>query len=77
MHPDSYQPGRIPRCRGGGCRSRDYRIDKYRATYEVGPEAPKPCRCCGYSFPHRKGSLFCDHNPNLTEDDWNNRRRYA
>ena len=76
-HPDTYMPGRAPRCRGGGCRSREYRVDHYRQRHEVGKHAPKPCRCLGYSFPHYRGRGWCDHNPALTADDMAERQRYA
>lgn len=53
-----------------------YRVDKYRHQVERagGRRYQKPCNpgrggCSGYHFPHRRGSLFCEHNPLLTADD--------
>lgn len=79
-HPDEYL--RLPRCKTPGCfisqqrkgKPQRYRIDTYRQTKERGQKAPKPCTpgrggCNGYHFPHRRGSLHCWHNPNLTEAD--------
>lgn len=73
-HPDEYlrQP---PRCRGGGCRSRKYRVDRYRQTRERGPASPRPCRCGEYigrdgcNMPHRLGSGWCAHNIKITDED--------
>jgi len=31
------------------------------------------CRCDGYWFPHRKGSRYCVHNENITEEDLQDR----
>lgn len=31
-----------------------------------------PCNCGMYHFPHRKGGGICMHNPNLTEEDFDN-----
>lgn len=36
-------------------------IDRYRHKHEVGRNA-NPCRCDGYWFPHRRGSLWCNEN---------------
>lgn len=66
-HPDSYAR-KPPRCRGGGCRSTRYRVDRYRETVETGPNGPRPCTCSWYHFPHRKGGGYCIHNPNITEE---------
>lgn len=77
---------RLPRCRGCGrkmhvhpVRRTDahYRVDGYRAKRERGKAPtcdPSRTGCRGYSFIHRKGSGFCDHNPKLTDDDL--RERY-
>lgn len=53
-----------------------YRVDKYRHLVERagGKKYQRPCTpgrggCNGYHFPHRRGSLFCDHNPRLTAED--------
>lgn len=62
---------RLPACRT--CGHRKYRVDKYRVKHERAPHA-KPCMChlrpLGgsqvYSWPHRKGSLYCAENPGLT-----------
>lgn len=52
MHPDDYL--RRPRC---ACRKGHLRIDPYRNS---GREtAGRVCRCSGYWFPHRTGSLWC------------------
>jgi hypothetical protein len=29
----------------------------------------KPCNCGGYTFPHRRGDGYCEHNPKLTAED--------
>lgn len=56
-----------------------YRIDKYRQRHERGAGSRRklchPGRggCGGYSFPHRRGSGYCWHNPNLTENDMRER----
>jgi hypothetical protein len=63
-HPDSYTR-KPPRCRTPGCKSHEYRVDTYRMKHERGPAAPKPCRCFGMHFPHRRTSGFCIHGPNL------------
>lgn len=74
---------RLPRCRHCGrkmvadpvsLRQPHYYVDRYRARQERGRHAPKPCRpgrggCNGYHFPHRRGSRWCFHNPNLTDED--------
>ena len=50
-----------------------YYIDRYRTKHERGRGArhklcyPGRGGCNGYSFPHRRGSLYCFHNPNITE----------
>jgi hypothetical protein len=46
-----------------------WKEDKYRATKERGHRVrcyPGKGGCMAYHFPHRRGSGFCDHNPNLT-----------
>lgn len=47
-----------------------YVIDRYRAKKERGRRAalcyPGRDGCSAYHFPHRRGSGYCDHNPNLT-----------
>lgn len=62
MHPDEYV--RAPRCKR--CGKGRLRIDKFRNTGRE--HAGKTCHCCGYSFPHRRGSKWCEHNPALTAD---------
>lgn len=64
--PDTYK--RPPRCR---CGSRKWRVDWYRMTHEIGPEAPRPCRDhrCYYGFPHRAGSKWCIQNPKWDAED--------
>ena len=64
-HPDEYV--RLPQCRAPGCRSRRYTVDAYRTRVERGGKV-RPCKCYGYSFPHRRGSGYCEHNPKLTEE---------
>lgn len=62
--PESYV--RVPKC--ARCGSQKYRRDRYRETVE---RRVRPCRCTGgyYPFPHRKGSKWCEHNPNWTAED--------
>ena len=57
-HPDSYLR-KPPRCRTPGCKSHEYRVDRYRETKEIGVRG---CRCNGYHFPHHKGRGACLHN---------------
>lgn len=62
---------RLPPCRT--CGRKKYKTDKWRAKHERGI---KPCMChlrpLGgsqvYSWPHRKGSLYCAENPKLTTE---------
>lgn len=66
-HPDEYI--RVPRCRS--CGHNRYRVDRYRAKVERNRNltcCPGRGACYGYSFPHRRGSGYCCHNPNLTEE---------
>lgn len=57
---------RDPRCRY--CR-RPLRLDRYRAFVEH-KRWKDFCMCCAaYTFPHRRGSKWCIHNPNLPRDD--------
>lgn len=47
-------------------------IDHYRQRVERDPKLtcyPGRGGCDEYSFPHRRGSGYCIHNPNLTEED--------
>lgn len=52
-----------------------YNVDQYRARRERGRGMvaagalcyPGRGGCHAYSFPHRRGSGYCVHNPNLTE----------
>lgn len=61
-HPDEYLRPRTCRVCGKG----RLRVDTYR---DSGREhAGTVCRCWGYSFPHRRGSGYCFHNPNLTPE---------
>ena len=77
------QPGeyvrRPPKC-PRGCRITTHdgqrtfaplRIDWYRMAAEW--RGAKPCQCSGYPFPHAKGRGYCDHNPNLTAEDLQDR----
>lgn len=56
-------------------RTPHYYVDRWREKHEIGAGLrlrgrlcyPGRGGCYGYFFPHRKGSRFCDHNPNLTE----------
>lgn len=60
---------RLPACRV--CGKRSYRPDKWRTLNEIGAAAPKPCNCgLFYGFPHHKGRGMCEHNPKLTEADF-------
>lgn len=77
---DPKQYVRLPRC--AVCLSKmdpdpvtpfvpHYTLDRYRTRKERG-KGMKLCYpgrggCFGYSFPHRHGSGYCEHNPNLTE----------
>ena len=50
--------------------------DKYRAKHERGKQPrcyPGRGGCNGYHFPHRRGSGWCDHNPNLTAEQLRDR----
>lgn len=66
---------RPPQCPAPGCRSRRWRLDRWRIAHEVGPNAPEPCRCGEYigrdgnPMPHRRGSGWCIHNDNITTED--------
>jgi hypothetical protein len=57
------------------------RIDRYRMTKEKrNPKVtcyPDKNGCGGYSFPHRKGSKWCDHNEHLTTEMMQQREGYA
>ncbi len=73
MHPDHYVR-KPPACRTYGCKSTKYRVDRWRQLHERAPFGPKPCRCGEYAgrtgaMPHRKGSGWCEHNPNISIDD--------
>ena len=64
--PESYT--RAPKCRA--CGKGLLRVDEYRQRAER-HNAAAVCRpdrtgCCGYHFPHRRGSKWCDANPALT-----------
>ncbi|WP_157958691.1 hypothetical protein [Salinicola sp. CPA57] len=56
-HPDEYVRG--PRCRNCA-RVGTLRIDKWADSK---PWRRHVCRCDGYHFPHREGSLWCYENP--------------
>lgn len=60
---------RVPRCRR--CGGQRYYVDHYRMAHEVGRGAGRPCtnESCQYTFPHRRGSRWCIHNPNWTAKD--------
>ena len=78
MAPTEYI--RLPACKrcgrkmdNTGCRGAPhFVVDRYRMRVERGRKAPKcdPAKtgCRGYSFIHRRGSGYCDHNPRLTVD---------
>lgn len=54
------------------CGRAEWVQDRYRDEVEN----KKPCKCGGYHFPHRNGSLWCDHSTSeITEDDY--RARYG
>lgn len=58
---------KIPKC---GCGRAEWTPDLHRDNVEN----KNPCNCCGYHFPHRKGSLWCDHaTKELTQEDWESR----
>jgi hypothetical protein len=73
QHPDEYLR-KPPRCRC--CRGREYTVDAHRTHKEPGRGGraraatcyPGRGGCNNYSFPHRRGSGYCYHNPKLTED---------
>ncbi len=52
-HPDTYHPGRAPKC---ACGVRDWRVDPWMMGRNTRAGS---CYCPAYHFPHRKGSLFC------------------
>lgn len=51
-----------------------YYVDKHRANRERGKGGPRPCKCGwpmandGRAFPHRRGSGWCIHNPEVTPE---------
>lgn len=60
----SYQfSRRPPKC---ACGSTEWRQDKYRERVE---KRRRACRCHEYSFPHRRASGYCIHNPKVTAED--------
>lgn len=89
QHPDEYR--RPPRC--GRCGTPmvahpvsrlepHWTVDKYRSRVERNSRVTPICYpgrggCGGYSFPHRRGSGYCWHNPNLTDEDLQRRDRWA
>lgn len=84
-HPDEYlraptkcgcRGERLARRRANGegrLRPRTWRVDKYRntgrETQAVGVCDPVITGCQGYSFPHAVGRGFCDANPDLSDED--------
>ena len=52
-HPTNYTL--LPQCRR--CRQRRYIVDEWR----IRRRREQACTCGGYWFPHRRGSLRCDH----------------
>lgn len=73
-HPEEYLRVRYGRCRF--CRDkRLLRVDKYRDDGRERKRQGKPCNCLEYSFPHRKGSGWCQFNPNRPVDQ--EREAYA
>ncbi len=68
-HPDEYVIG--PVCTRCGRRN-TLRIDKWADSK---PWRRDTCRCDGYHFPHRRGSLWCYHNPAYPVDE--DRRLFA
>jgi hypothetical protein len=64
--PETYK--RPKRCKS--CGKGELRVDYWRKRNEL-HRPDKTCRpdrtgCCGYHFPHRRGSKWCDENPKLT-----------
>lgn len=64
--PETY--ARPPKCKA--CGKGELRVDEWRKRNEL-HRPDKTCRpdrtgCCGYHFPHRRGSKWCDENPKLT-----------
>lgn len=51
-HPDAYY--RLPSCKV--CGRRSYRVDRWMMQRDTWAAA---CKCGGYWFIHRKGSLHC------------------
>lgn len=85
MLPENYIV--VPKCKAPGCwvkskrlgRPQRYYIDRYRMLHERGRLGPRPC-CChepmneeGKTFPHRRGSGFCIHNKNISEEQYRER----
>jgi len=72
MRPEQYSAERyIPRC--PSCGARKWMIDRWRLKHEVRGKGDT-CYCSGYHFMHRKGSKYCEHNPNW-EANWEERTR--
>jgi len=48
------------------CGKRNWYIDRYRIKVEMAYS--RSCNCGGYHFIHRKGSKYCDHHPNVEQN---------
>ena len=65
--PEKYSATRYqPPC--PSCGARKWMVDKWRIKHEVWGHGDT-CYCGGYHFQHRKGSRYCDSNPNA-EQHW-------
>ncbi|AOY00128.1 hypothetical protein [Jeongeupia sp. USM3] len=62
-HPDNYLMQ--PAC--PVCARRDWRVDNWMMRRDTRAMA---CRCGGYWFQHRQGSLACHYNANGTEREF-------
>ena len=61
------------RCHCGGRLA----LDQWRHRFEVGRRTRSGiCLCHGYPFPHRQGSLWCNHHP-TGPDEHAMRERYG
>jgi len=58
-HPEEYTRKHFASCRF--CKKAPIvYVDHYRDSGKERKRQGKPCNCLGYSFPHRKGSGWCE-----------------